>query len=204
MGIFQKHVWLQKRPFRSNIQPMVFAVAALLAGCGGGRSHVTASVHGVVISKDKTEQDFIFIPDIFPAERVQYQTQSDLILSSDYAVAKGLKVTRVLNSTTSTDLVDPSVFDASLSTRLSLGVTEVRSRFQYGENLLRLETEGAEGEPGYNERTILLRDFSAGAISLNHQTFSGKSAGQVEAMTGPVQVSAGTVLTTSFIPMVYQ
>ncbi len=148
----------------------------------------------------------MFIPDVFPADRVHFQTHSVLVLSADAAVLKDLEVTRVLNVTTDSDIADPEVFKSSLSTRVILGMSDVRSRFVYGENILRLEMANGDGsgDPAFGERRIVLQDHSIGMTGLSGHTLSGYSAGQVDSLTAPIQAGVGGVLTTGFVASVYQ
>ncbi len=181
----------------------LLSVIILTIGCGN-ESKVTATAQGVVVSREKPAPAFVFIPNIFPGERIQHQTHSVLLLAADEAVARDFSVTRLLNSTTDTDIVDVEVFKNSLATRVMLGMRDQSDQFVYGENMLRLEMASPQGDPSYSERLIVLRDYSQGSIGLSSQMVNGFSAGQVESMTAPVQIGIGGVLTTSFIPMVYQ
>ncbi len=177
---------------------------AALSGCGSAKSHVTVTPKGVSISAEEPKPAFVFIPNLFLDGRVEHQTHSVLVLSADAAVAADKQVTRVLNASTNIDIADPEVFKSSLSTRVPLGVKDVRNNFLYGENVVRLEMEGADGDLGYSERVVVLRDYTVGATTVNANVINGFSAGQVDTLTSPVQVGAGGVLTSSFVPMVYQ
>lgn len=181
-----------------------FLTVTLLTASCGSESKVTATAQGVVISREKSFPAFVFIPDIFPGERTQHQTYSVLLLSADEAAARDFDVTRLFNSTTDADIVDVEIFKNSLATRVMLGMRDQRDQFVYGENLLRLEMTNSLGDPSYSERLIVLQDYSQGSTGLSGKIVNGFSAGQVESVTGPVQIGNGGVLTTSFIPMVYQ
>lgn len=186
-----------------KISISLLTVNLLTAGCGN-ESKVTATAQGVVVSREKPEPAFVFIPNIFPGDRIQHQTHSVLLISADEAAARELDVTRLFNSTTDADIVDVEVFKNSLATRVMLGLRDLRDQFVYGENILRLEMSNQLGDPSYSERLIVMRDYSQGTTGLSGQMVSGFSAGQVESITAPVQIGNGGVLTTSFIPMVYQ
>lgn len=177
---------------------------AVLAACGDGNSHVTAVAKGISVSGEETKPAFVFIPNLFTDKRVEFQSNSVLVLSADAAVAEGKRVTRVLNSTTSLDLISPDIFESSLATRVPLGAKDIRDRFVYGDNIVRLEMADALGAPSYAERPVILRDFSVGSPMINSGVMSGHSAGQVDVLTSPVLVGDGAVLTTSFVPLVYQ
>ena len=83
---------------------------------------------------------------------------------------------------------------------------------QIREVLLRAQAKGARvirfesGDPSFGERQVVLGDFSVGVVGLGGAvaTGVGASAGSIDLLTAPVMVGAGVVLTTGFVPMVFQ
>lgn len=190
-----------------------------LVGCGSADSHVTVSPQQVTVSDApgfSSTPTAVEIPNLISEKRTAFQSQSILSLSLASDLGPERTVTRIYNMTTQRELKEPDGFGDSffgivglsrhLALLLPLGAYAYRGMFAYGPNLIRLDfLPESETELPFTKHAIEIQDFTVGAPSLNTKSLLKRSAGQVDMMTSPVQVSAGgSVLSSNLLMTVFE
>jgi hypothetical protein len=155
--------------------------------------------------------------------RTHFQSRSTITLSiSEEALLPGEEFS-LLNKTTDQLLIERQPLSLDLAAPLLSGyqlvaapsdtylrlyptAPDMAGKLTYGDNELQLMTDGEA--PKVARRSIVLRDFSVGAIQLLHfdgnRQRAGKLQGGISTFTTPTVRGGKSLLTTDLVPMINQ